>query len=243
MTGSRYTVLMRRDSNMTPDLDATPCCPSKGSPETIYKPPDSSSISESMDLCDPVQEPELSHEDEFLASLSANTPGTDMNDLFGSVFGDSASSLELLTPIEGENPDHALLHSTYKIDGDPTHTNSVLHQIQTQCANDQDIFSTQPFWDLEDDMNSDSFYNFTTVVPPFEDMVPAPGNVPDLDMGNGHSSEPSPGGWGAEFDLQTPRSEEAARMTIVIDEAKPETLTEVMKVLMESRARVEFRRG
>jgi hypothetical protein len=34
----------------------------------------------------------------------------------------------------------------------------------------------------------------------------------------------------------SPRS----RMTIVVDEAKPETLVEVMKVLMESQARVEF---
>jgi hypothetical protein len=33
-----------------------------------------------------------------------------------------------------------------------------------------------------------------------------------------------------------------SRMTIVVDEAKPETLVEVMKVLMESQARVEFRR-
>jgi hypothetical protein len=29
-------------------------------------------------------------------------------------------------------------------------------------------------------------------------------------------------------------------MTIVVDEAKPETLVEVMRVLMESQARVEF---
>lgn len=35
----------------------------------------------------------------------------------------------------------------------------------------------------------------------------------------------------------------SSRMTIVVDEARPETLVEVMKVLMESQARVEFRRG
>jgi hypothetical protein len=34
-----------------------------------------------------------------------------------------------------------------------------------------------------------------------------------------------------------------ARMTIVIHDAKPETLVEVMKVLVDSRARVEFRCG
>lgn len=44
---------------------------------------------------------------------------------------------------------------------------------------------------------------------------------------------------GAGSGANSPRS----RMTIVVDEAKPETLVEVMKVLMESQARVEFRRG
>lgn len=242
ITVSRYTVLMRRDSTMAADPDATPCCPREGSPETIYKSPGQSSVSESMDLC----EQELSHEDEFLTSLSADTPGADMNDILGSVFGDSsASSLELLTPIEDENPEHALPNSTYKISGDDqTITNSQLHQLETQGVNEQDIFLSQPFLGLGDDLNNHNFYDFSTAAAlPFEGMIPRLGHVAELDVGNGYSSESSPGIWGADLDLQTAQEEEAVRMTIVIDKAPPETLTKVMKVLMESRARVEFRRG
>lgn len=36
---------------------------------------------------------------------------------------------------------------------------------------------------------------------------------------------------------------DAPRMTFVVDEAPPETLVEVMRVLMDSKARVEFKRG
>lgn len=232
---------MRRDSKMAPDQDAGPCCPDEGSPETVYKSSDQISVSGSMDLC----EPELPNEDEFLTSLSADTPGGDMNDIFGSVFGDSSSSLELLTPIEGENPQQALLSSTYKPSTDQTTIHPQLHQLETQGIDDHGIFLSQPFLGLGDDLNNDNFCDFTTsaVLPPFEGMVPSLGHVPELDMGNGYSSESSPGMWGPDLDLQMLQSEEAARMTIVIDEARPETLTEVMKVLMESRARVEFRRG
>ncbi|EMR64656.1 hypothetical protein UCREL1_8366 [Eutypa lata UCREL1] len=107
------------------------------------------------------------------------------------------------------------------------------------------VVPTRPFLGLGDDLNNDNFCDFTTsaALPPFEGMVPSLDHVPELDMGNGYSSESSPGMWGPDLDLQMLQSEEAARMTIVIDEARPETLTEVMKVLMESRARVEFRRG
>ncbi|RYO89434.1 hypothetical protein DL762_003230 [Monosporascus cannonballus] len=238
---NQYTVLMRRDTKMTPDPDSAPCCPDKCLPETPYSLNDDLPTPISMDLCETMYDAEQFNEDGFLKSLSVGTPGTDMNEFFESVFDDSAPSLELLTPIENDNTEHSLFSSICDGDKDQTAAQPTSQQIESQGLSDQDIFLTEPFFGLPDGLNNDNFRDFTnTIQPPFK----LPQNqLPGLEMGKGcNSQSSSPSLWG-DCELQVSRAEEASRMTIVIDEARPETLTEIMKVLMESRARVEFRRG
>ncbi len=235
---------MRRDPKTTPDPDEVPCCPNREPPETVYNSADQLHVSESIDICDSVQSTGFSEEDDFLTSLSADTPETDMTDIFESVFGDSSSSLGLLTPIEHETPEHVSLPSIDEVNRDVTMTTPETYPTQTQGGvNERDIFLAEPFLGLTDDLDNASFYDFSTASLPSVDCIIPPSHVPGLEMvDNGYRSLPPEGVWSG-HDFQIPQPTEAARMTIVIDEAKPETLTEVMKVLMESRARVEFRRG
>lgn len=217
-----------------------------------------------MDIWEPITASEQhhphqqQHEDEFLTGLSAETPGTDMNELLGSVFGESSpSSLELLTPTESETPEHALLPTVlHRIDPGLHHQHP--HQFGTRIVGDPDAFLAEPAFmglgggdDLDPDSNNNNFCDFTSgIVTPLEGMMPPTatsntGHVPDMDLGSGgyNSGQSSPGGWADHDAGAGPRTDQARRMTIVIDEARPETLTEVMRVLMESRARVEFRSG
>ncbi|RYP78079.1 hypothetical protein DL771_000772 [Monosporascus sp. 5C6A] len=226
---------------MAPGQDSAPCCPNKCQPETLYSFPDDLPTPISMDLDETIHDAEQFSEDGFLKCLSVGAPGTDMNELFGSVFDDSAPALGILTPIKNDNTEHASFSSICDGNKDPTSAQPPSQQIESQGLNDQDVFLAEPFFGLSDSLNNDSFCDFTsTIQSPFE----LPRNqLPGLEMGKrcgSRSSSPTP--W-SDRELPISRAEEASRMTIVIDEARPETLTEIMKLLMESRAHVEFRRG
>ncbi|RYP08193.1 hypothetical protein DL764_002053 [Monosporascus ibericus] len=238
---ARYTVLMRRDTTITPDANSAPCCPKKCQPETAYSFPDDLPTPISMDLEETMHEAEQFNEDGFLKTLSVGTPGTDMNELFGAVFDDPVPSLERLTPIERDNTEHALFSSTCDGHKDPTAAQPTSRQIEPHGLSNQDIFLTEPYFGLSDSLSSDSFCDFTNTIQPSFGL--SQNQLPGLEMGKGCSPQSSsPGLWGGR-ELQVPGAEEASRMTIVIDEARPETLTEIIKLLMESRARVEFHRG
>lgn len=71
----------------------------------------------------------------------------------------------------------------------------------------------------------------------FETGLPSPEQTPGMSSGSSRESSNSAA---PPLPLETG---EAARMTFVVDEAPPETLVEVMRVLLDSKARVEFRRG
>lgn len=238
---------MRRDPKLTPESKDSPCCPETGTPEAFINSKQRLPSSASMDICEQPQVSGVSQEDDFLTTLSADTPDTSMNDIFGSVFGDSSpSSLELLTPVDpvdSENPEHELLPMTSKIGtmSDPAIANPILPHISTQDMGDGDIFPSDAYMGLSDELSSENFVDFSTsaaAMAPLEAMIP-PSQMPELDMLNGYTS---PVTWGKP-DGQVPQPGQDGRMTIVIDKARPETLTQVMNVLMDSRARVEFRRG
>ena len=203
-----------------------------------------------MDSCDQENVSGTSHDDEFLTSLSADTPETSVNEILGSVFGDSSpSSLEILTPVdlmEDDCPESSLIPMTSKFGtaNEPAIANPILPHIAPHGVNETDIFSTDTYMSLGDDMNTNHFVDFTTsatTIPPLEAMVP-PSQLPDLGMIDGFDSPSTAAAW-SDTDTQLPQAGQDERMTIIIDKARPETLTQVMNVLTDSRARVEFRRG
>ncbi|RYP51536.1 hypothetical protein DL768_003131 [Monosporascus sp. mg162] len=229
----------RWQHSLNPELDRHPWQESENTSNTRL--PGDLPTPISMDLDETVYEAEQFHEDGFLKPFSVGTPGTDMNELFGTVFDESAPSLELLTPTENDTTEHALFSSICDGDKDPTAAPPTSQQIESQGISDQDIFLTEPFFGLSDGLNNDGFCDFNNTIQPCFEL--AQNQLPGLEMGEGCSSQSSPPSLWGDRELQVSRAEEASRMTIVIDEARPETLTEIMKVLVESRARVEFHRG
>ena len=241
---------MRREPKLTPDSNETPCCPETGTPEAFIKSKHRLPSSTSTDSYGHSDFHGVSQDDEFLTTLSADTPESGMNEILGSVFGDSSpSSLGLLTPVdptEDGSPEPSLLPVTSKMSSmsEPAIANPILQHITSHGAHETDLFPTDTYMGLGDEISPDHFVDFTTTaasIPHFEAMMP-PSQMPDLNIANGFGSPSTSAMW-ADPDVQMPQPGQNERMTIIIDKARPETLTQVMNVLIDSRARVEFRRG
>ncbi|GAB1316610.1 hypothetical protein MFIFM68171_06820 [Madurella fahalii] len=180
---------------------------------------------------------EHDHSYAFLTPMGGVDDGfnTDFSEAFGVKYGDQSTvhgsdCPDICTPLSA-----AFSNSGVGVVGDNDSVNG-------SCPNSEGSDGSRLSWPMYPIMVSDMDMDMggAGIAKPRQgpalSVVPRSSSVADSlsSKGDVHMiPQPSVGG-----DV-SPRS----RMTIVVDEARPETLVEVMKVLMESQARVEFRRG
>ncbi|KAI1075862.1 hypothetical protein F5B20DRAFT_558210 [Whalleya microplaca] len=236
---NQYTILLRRGAKLDSSLSCG--CPSGDKTEATSSPSDlSSPLSGNLELAGGQhQQPQ---EDGSLTHMSTEMPGVEFDEIFADVFNDSSSSLELSTPSHSDEMGSATFSPVYSVDRDKDMMQTIPHQIAMHNVSDPH-FSMDPYFNLMNGLHDERFGGINDTTLPHIDGTSRT-NASTVPEGAEHNSHPlSSVEWGKGNEIQGIPSGEDSRMTIVIDQARPETLFEVMKVLMDSRARVEFRRG
>ncbi|KAI0012725.1 hypothetical protein F4779DRAFT_566626 [Xylariaceae sp. FL0662B] len=237
---NQYTILVRRGAKFDSSMPC--CCPPGGKDEATPSPSDlSSPLSGSLDLAGgQCQQPQ---DDGSLTHVPSEMPGVEFDEIFADVFNDSSSSLELSTPSKSDDMGSATFSPVYAIDRDKDMMQAVPHQIAMHNVSESN-YLMDPYMNLINGLHDERIGGISDTILPHMDGTNRSSDISTITDGAGSNPQTfSAADWGKGNEVQAINPGEDSRMTIIIDEARPETLFEVMKVLMDSRARVEFRRG